>query len=258
MDWWKLFGGTFILIFLAELGDKTQLAALAKTADSPDSPTAKWVVFLAASAALALSTFIAVFLGHLLQKIIPDQRYIRVASAVLFLIFGGLILYDVFRARPDEVTEIKDSAPSTTVSGRQPGYIGQLALIGAMEFEAFAADRYRQMAKKATDPHLAQLLTALASEEDRHLTRLQNLPAPGLEKESGTRVPVNPGDLDAATSRREALATLISHEDATADFYQDLAARATLPGLRDTFTQLADEEKSHAARLRAWVEEVVS
>lgn len=256
MDWWKLFGGTFILIFLAELGDKTQLAALAKTADSPDSPTAKWVVFLAASAALVLSTFIAVFLGHLLQTLIPDQRYIRVASAVLFLVFGGLILFDVFRVKPGESKEMHP-VPSASVTGRQHSYIGKLALLGAMEFEAFAAHRYRQMGQKTSDPRLAQLLAALAGEEDRHLARLKNLPNPGLNKDFTHPVSPAPRDLDAAANRHETIAALISHEEAAADFYHDLAGRATLPGLRETFTQLAEEETSHAARLRLWLEGMI-
>ncbi len=108
MDLWKLFGGTFILIFLAELGDKTQLAAMAKTADSPDNIMAKWVVFLAASLALVASTFIAVFLGHLLKAVVPDERYIKIAAGALFLIFGFSILYETigsFRAAPESGTE---------------------------------------------------------------------------------------------------------------------------------------------------------
>ena len=105
MDWWKLFSGTFVLIFLAELGDKTQLAAMAKTADSPDNSMAKWVVFRAASGALVASTFIAVFLGHILKAVVPDARYIKIAAALLFIIVGFSILYDTLMSYRVEKTE---------------------------------------------------------------------------------------------------------------------------------------------------------
>ncbi|MDR1521089.1 MAG: TMEM165/GDT1 family protein [Planctomycetota bacterium] len=98
MEWWKLFGGTFVLVFLAELGDKTQLAALAKTAESPDDPAAKWAVFLGATLALGASTLIAVFLGQALRATIPDERYIKLASGGLFLFFGIMILRDVWKS----------------------------------------------------------------------------------------------------------------------------------------------------------------
>ena len=95
MDWWKMFGSTFILIFLAELGDKTQLAAMARAADGPSGSSAKWIVFLAASSALVLSTLIAVFLGGALKALIPDERYIKIAAGALFVVFGAWILIGV-------------------------------------------------------------------------------------------------------------------------------------------------------------------
>ena len=51
---------TFWTIFIAELGDKTQLACLAFGSVSPRD---KWVIFAASSVALACSSAIAVFLG---------------------------------------------------------------------------------------------------------------------------------------------------------------------------------------------------
>ena len=55
----------FITVFLAELGDKTQLATLLFAADRQHAPFA---VFLAASAALVASTGIAVLLGAAAEK----------------------------------------------------------------------------------------------------------------------------------------------------------------------------------------------
>ncbi len=55
----------FFSVFLAELGDKTQLAALMFATDGRHSP---WAVFAAASAALICSTALAVLLGAAAEK----------------------------------------------------------------------------------------------------------------------------------------------------------------------------------------------
>ncbi|MBU4306184.1 MAG: TMEM165/GDT1 family protein [Candidatus Omnitrophica bacterium] len=86
MDW-KIFFATFATIFLAELGDKTQLANLCLAAKSKS-----WIpVFCASVAAFAVVTLITVFLGGLLSKFIrPD--YIRYGAGALFIIVGVLML----------------------------------------------------------------------------------------------------------------------------------------------------------------------
>lgn len=86
MDW-RILASTFGLIFLAELGDKTQLAAIAMSAESK-SPLA---VFLGAVLALALVTLIGVAIGGTLTRVIP-ARYIRMAAGGLFVIIGILML----------------------------------------------------------------------------------------------------------------------------------------------------------------------
>ena len=50
----------FLTVFLAELGDKTQLATVLFAADGAHSP---WMVFLAAAGALVAATAMAVVLG---------------------------------------------------------------------------------------------------------------------------------------------------------------------------------------------------
>ncbi len=86
MDW-KVLVSTFGLIFLAELGDKTQLAAIVLSAESK-SPIA---VFAGAVLALALVTLIAVASGGTLTRVIP-ARYIRMASGALFVVIGIFML----------------------------------------------------------------------------------------------------------------------------------------------------------------------
>ena len=86
MDW-RVLASTFGLIFLAELGDKTQLAAIAMSAESK-SPVA---VFAGAVLALALVTLIGVAFGSTLTRVIP-ARYIRMAAGALFVVVGLFML----------------------------------------------------------------------------------------------------------------------------------------------------------------------
>ena len=65
----SLFWTTFATVFLAEVGDKTQLAAMTATVRSGQI----WTVFLAASAALVCATAIGVALGGVLFKYIPEE-----------------------------------------------------------------------------------------------------------------------------------------------------------------------------------------
>ncbi len=84
---WRILASTFGLIFLAELGDKTQLAAIAMTAESK-SPLA---VFIGAVLALALVTLIGVAIGGTLTRLIPAQ-YVRKGAGALFILVGALML----------------------------------------------------------------------------------------------------------------------------------------------------------------------
>ncbi len=86
MDW-KVFLTTFGIVFVAELGDKTQLAAMALAGRS-GRPV---VVFLAASLALVAITLLGVAAGAALRKALPE-RSLGIASAVLFLVVGTVLL----------------------------------------------------------------------------------------------------------------------------------------------------------------------
>ena len=86
MDW-KLFGTTFLAIFLAEMGDKTQLATL-----SAASAGSRWVVFAAAALALVSTTLIAVLAGEALTRVIPPV-WIKRAAGTLFIVLGVLYLW---------------------------------------------------------------------------------------------------------------------------------------------------------------------
>ena len=83
----KLFGLTFITIFLAELGDKTQLATLLLAAKTSQ----RLVIFLASASALVLTSALGVLIGKFLGEQLPLQL-IRYFSGLLFLVLGILIL----------------------------------------------------------------------------------------------------------------------------------------------------------------------
>ena len=86
MDW-KIFGTAFLTLFLAELGDKTQLAVITMTAKA-DS---KLSIFLGASLALIVVTLLAVLFGGVLTQYVPAEWLQRIV-AVAFIAIGFLML----------------------------------------------------------------------------------------------------------------------------------------------------------------------
>lgn len=86
MDW-KIFGTAFITLFLAELGDKTQLAVITMSANT-DS---KLSVFIGASLALIAVTALGVLLGGVLTQFVPTEWLQRIV-AVAFIAIGVLML----------------------------------------------------------------------------------------------------------------------------------------------------------------------
>ena len=89
----KLLLTTFGLVFLAELGDKTQLATFCFAADC-DS---RLSVFLGSAGALVLSSLIAVVFGAAVSRVVPPN-YIKIGAGIFFVIVGVWTLYAVTRA----------------------------------------------------------------------------------------------------------------------------------------------------------------
>ncbi len=74
---------TFIAVFLAEVGDKTQISVVSFTASGRSPLT----VFIAASLALVAATLVGVFVGSWIAKYV-DLKHLQVASGVLFIAIG--------------------------------------------------------------------------------------------------------------------------------------------------------------------------
>ena len=83
----RLFASTFGLIFLAELGDKTQLATLSLSA----SGQSRLAVFLGAASALVVTSALGVVGGGLVARYVPPIWIHRVAG-VAFVVMGALLL----------------------------------------------------------------------------------------------------------------------------------------------------------------------
>jgi putative Ca2+/H+ antiporter (TMEM165/GDT1 family) len=90
MDW-RVFVTTFGVIFLAEMGDKTQLAAMTMAAETKKPLT----VFVSAALALACVSALGVAVGGVLGHFLPLE-WIKRAAAVGFIVIGVLILLDKF------------------------------------------------------------------------------------------------------------------------------------------------------------------
>ena len=92
MDW-KTAGVVFATVFMAELGDKTQLATLLFAANRPEGRT---LVFLAASSALVVASAIGVLAGSVLGRYI-DPRHLSVIAGIGFVIIGAWTLWSALR-----------------------------------------------------------------------------------------------------------------------------------------------------------------
>jgi putative Ca2+/H+ antiporter (TMEM165/GDT1 family) len=91
-SWWGVVLSTFVSVFLAELGDKTQLATLGLAAGR-----SKGAVFCGAASALVTTTLLAVMGGELVARWVRPVHLVR-ASGALFIALGTWTLVSSFRS----------------------------------------------------------------------------------------------------------------------------------------------------------------
>jgi putative Ca2+/H+ antiporter (TMEM165/GDT1 family) len=89
---WQVLVSAFTMIFLAELGDKTQISALA-FASRTASPLS---VFLGTASALVLTSLIAVALGDVVGRVLPE-KVLRLLAGLVFIGFGVFSIVGTFR-----------------------------------------------------------------------------------------------------------------------------------------------------------------
>ena len=83
----------FMSVFVAEVGDKTQLATMLFATDSKVGKTG---VFVAAASALAASTLIAVVAGGVVSKFVPAST-LKIVAGVGFILVGIWTLVTAYR-----------------------------------------------------------------------------------------------------------------------------------------------------------------
>ncbi|NPV02283.1 MAG: TMEM165/GDT1 family protein [Brevinematales bacterium] len=246
MDW-KLLFSTFALVFLAELGDKTQLTALAASAGSK-SP---WSVFIGASLALVVSTLIATLVGSALKSVLPE-KVIKIAAAVLFLVFGGILLYTTLTGKEG----IIKAAPAEREW--KPGALERFALRMALEFEKSSVNDYEKYACTFDNETVCAVFREIAGDELKHHRELEALVSADIQdtaeaietlpegypgKHPGGAGIASIGDLQTAVERA------IAHENDSVEFYRSLAAHTPLPKLAAAFGSLAERESLHMRKL---------
>ncbi len=83
----------FLSVFVAELGDKTQIATALFAADEGRS---KWLVFLASSCALVASAGIATLAGSIARDYVEGPM-LKLVAGMGFIAIGAFILWSALK-----------------------------------------------------------------------------------------------------------------------------------------------------------------
>lgn len=134
MDWGALFS-TFGLIFIAELGDKTQLAVVTQVCKYRQP----WAVFLGASLALTAVTAIGAVGGQLLGQIIPAPA-LRIVAALAFVVMGILIGREAFKTQASASRKDACDCPESTPMAPRPAAIWDWRAFGSTLGLLFVAE----------------------------------------------------------------------------------------------------------------------
>ena len=89
----SIFITTFTTIFIAELGDKTQIATLMLSAES-GKPI---IVFIGSSIALISSSLVGVLIGKWLSNKVSPNKFALI-TGLLMIIISIFLAYDILKA----------------------------------------------------------------------------------------------------------------------------------------------------------------
>lgn len=100
---WLTYVTTYILIFLAELGDKTQVATLLLAGNNPGH---RWGIWTASASALSSAVLLEVTAGAFIARCLPARVFNR-ATGVIFILLGLYGFSTWLRARrADQVEDV--------------------------------------------------------------------------------------------------------------------------------------------------------
>jgi len=89
----KLFLTVFTSVFVAEIGDKTQLATMAFASSAQNS---KWTIFAASGLALVIAAGIGVVAGDLVSKVVSPKT-LSIVAGIGFIAIGAWTLISALR-----------------------------------------------------------------------------------------------------------------------------------------------------------------
>ena len=257
---------SFALVFVAELGDKTQLTALAFTASSR-SP---WTVFVGTSLALVATTALAVAFGEVLTRFI-SPRALQIASGVMFVLMGLLLLVNVARKAETEkpAPAPADKAQVGAVEMPGGGALFRLIVSQAAALEGEIIEDMEDITRSLPAGAARDTLEKIIREDRNHVRAIEAMPTRHAEefdkegtgltaeefselRERGRRIPsrIRKVEEDATEiGRQEALARLLRREEALADAYFAFSRMSRIHAVKDAFRWLALEDIRHAHAL---------
>ncbi len=231
---------TFFVIFLAELGDKTQFAAMAASSGS-NQPVS---VLIGAILALSLSSVIAVAAGSLIGKYIP-VKYIKIAAGALFLIFGLLYLREAFVPEKKEAEKVSVSI----------NFIGESVLKAASVFEEREIQMLKDAAEMLSETRFIKTIEEIISEEEAHLESISAMHQHDFRFDhtfSDENV-----DYTALEEKFECsedtdclIRDIYDREKAMSDFYRITAEKTRIESVRNALLVLHEDEKKHAVKIK--------
>lgn len=140
--------------------------------------------------------------------------------------------------------------------------IARLAIADARRFEQQALERLRAILDDCPDDSTRTVIAEIFREEESHLAHLDEAcrgmpacaaPAPVEPPAPGATPPLPPAPPPEGPICQK-LRSLLAMEEASIHFYAFLGERTLIPVVRDIFRHITDEERAHAAKLRAHID----
>lgn len=266
MDW-KTLLLSFSIVFLAELGDKTQLTALTLTTSRGGGT---WAVFIGASMALVTTTALAVLCGNFLSRYLPE-KYLHLGSALLFIVMGVALLVGMVwksSAKPAATAEPTPASAAAAVSqtsgaARRPSFREGLLIRQLAAFERrLVADIDKQIARMPDCDCRKALVTMAAAHRGHGQSIVAMRDQARQEEPSSQRAGTISGMVDklcqCTEEIHEPIEAIIRKQEAAAEFYVAMAQLVSQHQLRDELRRLAGEELRMAEQLCSLVNHQVA